>query len=53
MLLQIHDELILEAPQGELEEATELTRSVMEGVVELAVPLLVDLSKGANLAEVK
>jgi len=53
MLLQIHDELILEAPPGELEEAIALTTAVMEGVVDLAVPLRVDTSTGANLAEVK
>ncbi|MFN2486098.1 MAG: DNA polymerase I, partial [Acidimicrobiia bacterium] len=44
MLLQIHDELILEAPPGELDLAIALTTEVMEGVVELAVPLVVDTS---------
>jgi DNA polymerase-1 len=53
LLLQIHDELILESPRRELRAATELTRQVMEEVVELAVPLRVGLSTGANLAEVK
>jgi DNA polymerase-1 len=53
LLLQVHDELILESPPEELEAATELTRQVMEEVVELAVPLRVDIGTGANLAEVK
>ncbi|CAN5147394.1 DNA polymerase I [soil metagenome] len=53
MLLQIHDELILESPPEELEEATALVTDVMEGVVDLAVPLVVDISTGTNLAEVK
>jgi DNA polymerase-1 len=53
LLLQVHDELILEAPPEELEAATALTRETMEGVVELAVPLKVDTDTGANLAEVK
>jgi DNA polymerase-1 len=53
MLLQIHDELILESPEEELDSATELTIRVMEQVVELAVPLRVDVSTGNNLAEVK
>jgi DNA polymerase-1 len=53
LLLQIHDELVLEAPPGELEAAIELARRVMEGVFELTVPLRVDISTGANLAEVK
>jgi DNA polymerase-1 len=51
MLLQIHDELILEAPPEELEDAVALVTEVMEGVVKLAVPLLVDISTGANLSE--
>jgi DNA polymerase-1 len=53
LLLQIHDELVLEAPPVELEGAIELAREVMEGVVDLTVPLRVDMSTGANLAEVK
>ncbi|HSL27456.1 MAG TPA: DNA polymerase I, partial [Acidimicrobiia bacterium] len=53
LLLQIHDELILETPPEELVAATELIRRVMEQVVTLAVPLRVDISTGANLAEVK
>jgi DNA polymerase-1 len=51
LLLQIHDELILESPPDELENAIALTKRVMEGVVELAVPLVVDISTGKNLAE--
>ena len=51
MLLQVHDELILESPAEELEAATELVTRVMENVVELAVPLRVDVSTGPNLAE--
>jgi DNA polymerase-1 len=53
LLLQIHDELILEAPEHELAEAEALTRSLMEGVAELDVPLRVDLSTGTNLADAK
>ena len=53
MLLQIHDELILESPPDELDDAIALTTEVMEGVVELAVPLVVDTSTGTNLAEMK
>jgi DNA polymerase-1 len=53
MLLQVHDELILEAPPEELETSTDLTRRVMEEVVKLAVPLRVDVITGKNLAEVK
>jgi DNA polymerase-1 len=53
LLLQIHDELILETPPHELEQSTELTRRTMEEVVKLAVPLRVDIATGAHLAEVK
>lgn len=53
MLLQIHDELVLEAPPGELDELKALTVETMEGVAELDVPLRVDLGTGATLADVK
>jgi DNA polymerase-1 len=53
MLLQIHDELILESPEEELDVATALITQVMEEVVDLAVRLRVDISTGRNLAEVK
>ncbi|NNC40678.1 MAG: DNA polymerase I [Acidimicrobiia bacterium] len=53
MLLQIHDELVLEVPPEEMAAATEMMVSAMESVVELSVPLRVDVSSGANLAECK
>ncbi|HSJ34021.1 MAG TPA: DNA polymerase I [Acidimicrobiia bacterium] len=53
LLLQIHDELVLEAPPEELEDLKALTTEVMEGVCTLDVPLRVDLGTGPNLAEVK
>jgi DNA polymerase-1 len=53
MLLQVHDELIVESPAEELEGATELVTRVMEDVVKLEVPLRVDVSTGPNLAELK
>jgi DNA polymerase I len=51
MLLQVHDELLLEAPEAELEEASVLVRSTMSGVASLRVPLRVDLGVGQNWAE--
>ncbi len=51
MLLQIHDELVLEVPTEELGAVGELTRSVMEGIVELSVPLRVDAVTGKTLAD--
>ncbi len=53
LILQVHDELVLECPEEELGGARELTVHLMEGVAELAVPLTVDVGTGANLAEVK
>jgi DNA polymerase-1 len=53
MLLQIHDELILECPDEELERATEVVVESMEQVTKLDVPLRVDVSTGASLAAVK
>lgn len=51
MLLQVHDELVLEVPAEELEAAKELVLERMEGVVTLAVPLKVDLGWGDNWAQ--
>ncbi|MBT8215342.1 MAG: DNA polymerase I [Acidimicrobiia bacterium] len=53
LILQVHDELVLECPTGELEAVSALTVELMEGVAELAVPLTVDVGTGANLAETK
>lgn len=50
-VLQIHDELIFEVPEGEMEAVSDLVRRAMEGVMELAVPLVVNLKEGENLAE--
>ena len=46
MLLQVHDELIFNVPEGELEIMKELVRRHMEHAVELSVPLTVDVKAG-------
>jgi DNA polymerase I len=51
MILQVHDELLLEAPQGEWQEAAALAKREMEGVAELKIPLKVELKSGPNWAE--
>lgn len=51
LMLQVHDELDLSVSESEVEEVSDLLTSVMESVVELSVPLLVDVSAGANWAE--
>ena len=53
MLLQVHDELVFEAPEGEVEALKKLVKEHMEGVVALQVPLLVQISTGRNWAELK
>jgi DNA polymerase I len=53
MLLQVHDELIFEAPPDEVDAMSELVRSHMENVVELRVPLVVDIGVGPNWLEAK
>jgi len=52
LILQIHDELLLETPEGEAQEARELVRQIMEGALELEVPLVADAKLGRNWAEV-
>jgi len=51
MLMQVHDELVLEVPESHLEQTTELVKSGMEGALELDVPLVVDAHSGSNWAE--
>jgi DNA polymerase-1 len=53
MLLQIHDELVIEVPGEHLDGVAAVTREVMEGVVELRVPLRVDIASGRTLADCK
>jgi DNA polymerase-1 len=51
LILQIHDELVFEVPQGELEGIKALVKEEMEGVVKLYIPLKVDIGVGKNWAE--
>jgi DNA polymerase-1 len=52
MLLQIHDELVFEAPATEAAAIRPLIKKSMESVANLDVPLVVNMATGANLAEV-
>jgi DNA polymerase-1 len=51
MILQVHDELVFDIPPSEREEMEEIVRTRMEGAVELAVPLVVDIGTGRNWLE--
>ncbi|MDF2716479.1 MAG: polA2 [Paenibacillus sp.] len=53
MLLQVHDELVFEVPQEELEMMKRLVPEVMEGALALDVPLKVDVNYGENWYEAK
>jgi DNA polymerase-1 len=52
LILQIHDELLLETPEAEAQAALGLVKEVMEGALELVVPLVVDARLGHTWAEV-
>ena len=52
LILQIHDELLLEVPEAESKPAVHLVKSVMEGALALDVPLVADARVGRNWAEV-
>lgn len=51
MLLQVHDELLFEVPEAELEATSKLVRGVMQGAAELAVPLIAEAGVADNWAE--
>ena len=53
ILLQVHDELVLEVTADEVEQVSQILRETMEQVVELSVPLSIDISYGPNWAEAK
>jgi DNA polymerase I len=48
LIMQVHDELVLEVPQGELEETRRQVRELMQDVARLEVPLVVDVGVGDN-----
>ena len=51
MLLQVHDELVFEVPENEIEQAKTLIKDVMENVVHLSVPLIAEVGVGKNWKE--
>ena len=52
MLLQVHDELLFEAPPEEVAAVEALAREIMELALPLQIPLVVDVKSGADWAEV-
>ncbi|MGI6403752.1 MAG: DNA polymerase I [Oscillospiraceae bacterium] len=53
LLLQVHDELIVECPQHEVATASKILREEMEGAAQLSVPLRADVGTGPNWLEAK
>ena len=53
MLLQVHDELVFEVPDTEMETIRRLVPEVMSSAVKLAIPLKVDIKEGKNWGEMK
>jgi DNA polymerase-1 len=53
LVLQVHDELVLEAPEGEAGRAMELVKRHMESAAKLRVPLVVSVGVGRNWVDAK
>jgi DNA polymerase-1 len=53
LLLQVHDELVLEVPPEEWQELQPIIKSTMEDAVGLSIPLAVDINAGKNWMEAK
>ena len=51
MLLQVHDELVFEVPENEIDETSDVVRKTMENAADLDVPLIVDTGIGHNWNE--
>ena len=51
LLLQVHDELLFEAPEGEVAALTALAKRVMESAAMLSVPLVVETGSGRTWAD--
>ncbi|WP_296825040.1 DNA polymerase I [uncultured Megasphaera sp.] len=53
ILVQVHDELVLEVPEAEKAEVEQMLKDTMEHIVQLSVPLVVDIHSGTNWEEAK
>jgi DNA polymerase-1 len=53
ILIQVHDELVVEVPEPEIHRVSEVVKHEMESAIELDVPLLVEISVGANWMDAK
>jgi DNA polymerase-1 len=53
MLLQVHDELMFECPESEIEQTTAIVQDVMQDAYRLVVPLKTDAKAGPNWADMQ
>lgn len=53
MLMQVHDELIFEVPDQEVNKTVEIVKDTMENTVKLSVPIIVDIKVGKNWGEME
>ena len=53
MLLQVHDELVLECPRSEVDETATLLKNALEGAVDFSIPLVAEVGVGNNWLEAK
>jgi len=51
MLLQVHDELVFEAPDSEVEQASQIIKHTMESIVQMDVPFEAEIGVGTNWTE--
>jgi DNA polymerase-1 len=52
LIMQVHDELVLEAPADEAEKVEHMVKEEMEGVIDMIVPLKVSVARGRNWGEI-
>jgi len=53
MLLQVHDELVLEVPNKDIEKVSKKVQNIMEGIYDFGLPIKVEVSSGRNWGECK
>ncbi|MGI4854828.1 MAG: DNA polymerase I [Janthinobacterium lividum] len=53
MTLQVHDELLFDSPEAEVDEVAAMVKQEMEGVIELSIPIVADVGRGPNWRDAK
>jgi DNA polymerase-1 len=53
LILQVHDELVVECPEQEVQAVSGLLQAAMEGIVTLSVPLVAEVSSGKSWYDAK